>query len=480
MPALELTAPLLGSLYYASEWAIRIAMVVYVPQRRPPAAARSWLLLILFLPWPGLVLYAIFGRVYFPRRRIEMQEKVAALIRSTRDRLLGAGAAGHPALPPQFEPAIRLAENLGDFPPAAGNRFELLGDYDGTIDRLIADIDAATDHAHLLFYIFEDDRTGRRVAAALVRAAARGVTCRLLMDSLGSKGARHRLAPELRAAGVEVIELMRVRWFRRNAARFDLRNHRKIVVIDGRIGYTGSQNIVDAEANAGMTNEELVVRVTGPVVHQLQVLLLADRYLETGDAAQQPGWFPPAVAAGSSPAQVLGSGPGYRHGQVDHLLITLIQAATRRIVLTTPYFVPDTSFLLALRLAVERGVEVHLVVSKRSNQRLANLAQQSFYDELLDAGVRIHLYRRNFLHAKHSSFDDGVALIGSSNLDIRSFALNSEVSMLIYDPQVVAQLRAVQERYFADADTLDAAAWAARPASHRILQNMGRLTDSFL
>ncbi len=480
MAWLQQHLPLIGSLYYASEWVIRIVMLLYVPQRRTPAAARTWLLLILFLPWPGLVLYAIFGRVYYPQQRIAMQRQVAELVQRTRDRLLRHENIAPPVIAAPFDQPARLAENLGDFPPSAGNRFELLGDYAGTIDRLVADIDAAASHVHLLYYIFEDDRTGRQVAAALMRAAARGVTCRLLMDSIGSKGARRRLAHELRAAGVEVIELMRVRWFRRNAARFDLRNHRKIAVIDGRIGYTGSQNIVAAEANAGMTNEELVVRATGQVVRQLQILLLADRYLETGDEKTHPSWFPPPERTGSSAAQVLGSGPGYRQGQVDHVLITLMHAATRRIVLTTPYFIPDTAFLLTMRLAVERGVEVHLIVSKHSNQRLARLAQQSFYDDLLDAGVQVHFYRRNFLHAKHASFDDRVALIGSSNLDIRSFALNSEISLLIYDPAVVAELGAVQARYLADADRLDAAVWGARPAWQRLLQNTGRLADSFL
>jgi cardiolipin synthase A/B len=280
---------------------------------------------------------------------------------------------------------------------------------------------------------------------------------------------------------VEVLTMLPVGLFRRNTARFDLRNHRKIVVVDGRVGYTGSQNIVNPEFVKGYPNEELMVRVTGPVVAQLQAMFLADHYFETGKVLDPEELFPVLVNAGNSPAQVLPSGPGYGQENGRELIIAMLYAARERIVITTPYFVPDEPFLQAVRAASLRGgVEVHLVLSMHANQMITQFAQRSYYDDLLQAGIQIHLYRPHFLHAKHLTIDSHIALIGSTNMDIRSFALNAEVNLLVYDPAVVQQLRAVQERYFANSERLDAAAWNSRPLGAKVVHNTARLMDSFL
>jgi len=179
-------------------------------------------------------------------------------------------------------------------------------------------------------------------------------------------------------------------------------------------------------------------------------------------------------------AQVLPSGPGYHRENTQQIMIALIHAARSSVVLTTPYFMPDDSFQLALCMAAERGVDVHLIVSRESNKPIVQLAQQSNYDVLLDAGVKIHLYHGNFLHAKHASIDDCIAMIGSSNLDIRSFALNNEVSILIYDREVVAELGAIQRRYLAQSEQVDTERWRKRGIGVRVLQNLARLADSLI
>jgi cardiolipin synthase len=356
----------------------------------------------------------------------------------------------------------------------------LLSDYDRTIDRIVGDIAEAKNHVHLLYYIFADDATGRKVAAALTAAAKRGVRCRMLVDALGSRGFRKRLGPELRAAGVEVHELLPPRWFRWDAARKDLRNHRKIVVIDGRIGYVGSQNIVDAKFKEGITYEELVARVTGPAVVQLQGVFLADRYFETDNVLHRPELFPEFAPARGSAAQMLPSGPGYAQANNRRLFVALIYAAHSRVVITTPYFIPDDTLLEAMKTAVQRGVEVHLVVSRKADQLLVGLAQKSYYGELLAGGVKIHLYREKFLHAKFFTIDDTIAVIGSSNMDLRSFQLNAEISLIVYDPRVAGELRTLQERYFAAADLLTPEEWRDRPFLARTTQNIARLVDSVL
>jgi cardiolipin synthase len=466
--------------YIAAEWVIRIAMLVYVPQRRTPAAARTWLLLVFFWPLVGLVVYWVFGRIYYPRRRIEEQARASRYVREAQAEMRSERAIVPPPLDPRAERAAELAARLGDFEAWGGNRVELLADYRGSIDRLVADIDGARDHVHLLTYIFEDDATGRRVAEAIERAARRGVTACVLADAVGSKRGLARLGPGLRAAGVEVIPLLPVGLFRRGTARFDLRNHRKLTVIDGAVGYVGSQNIVEPEFIPGCPNEELVARVEGPVVAQLQAVILGDRYFETGHVAHEERHFPRIASAGDSPAQMLPSGPGYGRENGQALLVSLIHGARERVVITTPYFVPDDPFLQALATAALRGVETRLILSAHSNQRLTQFAQESYYEQLLEAGVAIHLYEPRFLHAKHMTVDQSVALVGSTNIDIRSFALNCEASLLVYDARVVRELEAVQARYIAASRVLEPAAWAARPLGRRVVQNSARLADSLL
>jgi cardiolipin synthase len=466
-------------IYLISEWVIRLVMLVYVPRQRNAAASRTWLLLIFLLPWPGLLFYGLVGRIYLPKNRIDRHERASKKTRIVQEQMLSRRGP-RPSLPPNLTPLANLAERLGDFEPLKGNQVELLTDYAASLDRLISDIDGARQHVHLLYYIYEDDAAGQRVAKALARASGRGVKCRVLLDAVGSKRALRKLAGPMRAQGIEVNALLPVGLFRRNAARFDLRNHRKIVVVDGRIGYTGSQNITDGQFVAGFPNEEMVVRVTGPVAWELQAVFLADRFLETNTLLDEPEVFPEADQAGDSIAQVVPSGPGYRRENGQELMITLLYAARERVVLTTPYFVPDEPFLEAMKSAARRGMAVHLVVSSHANQTLTQLAQRSFYDELLEAGVNIHLYQPSFLHAKYLTIDSDVALIGSANIDIRSFALNAEIGILFYDVKVVERLRLIQEGYFAHSVLLTVEEWSRRPLAARTLQGIARLADSFL
>jgi cardiolipin synthase len=466
--------------YYLSEWLIRVVMLVYVPQRRSPAAARTWLLLIFFFPWVGLLLYALVGRIYMPRKRVEMQARVSELIKAAGAEFFNRAHLTRPQLEPRFMQAVTLAENLGDFRILGGNHVELLADYAGAIDRLIADIDAARHHVHLLYYIFADDDTGRRVVDALVRAVKRGVQCRVLMDGLGSRKAFRRLSPRLKAAGIEAYRMLPASLLRWGTARYDLRNHRKIAVIDGRVGYVGSQNLVNPDFKKDITYEELVARVTGPVVLQLQAVFISDWLFETGMGLSDLEHFPDPEVTGNSPAQTLPSGPGFQSENTQRLMVSLIYGARERVVITTPYFIPDEPFLEALQTAVRRGVDVHLVLSRQADQLLVSLAQKSYYEELLEAGVRIHLYYKRFLHAKHLSIDAAVALIGSSNIDIRSFALNAEISLLIYDPRVVAELRTIQERYFDHSELLTLEKWSRRSLVAQVAQNTARLVNSVL
>lgn len=466
--------------FFLSEWAIRVVMLTAVPFRRTPAAAKGWLLLIFFEPWIGLVLYLLIGRATLPRWRSEKISRLPRAMGKVLDRLANHPTLCHPRIAPRLSQAVLLAENLGQMPVLGGNAAEILVDYDAVLDRLVADVDRAEHHVHLLFYIFADDNTTVPVIAALGRASRRGVRCRVLIDSVGSRSARSTLVPKLTASGVAVREVLPVGVFRWKSARLDLRNHRKIAVIDGRAAYTGSQNLVAAEFKEGITYEELMLRVTGPAVWELQYVFAADWFLETDEVLDCDKVFPDLKTSGPVPIQALPSGPDFPTQNNQRLIVALLHGASERVVITTPYFIPDEPLLQALQTAVLRGVDVHLVVSATADQVLVSLAQQSYYEELLEAGVKIHLYRQNFLHAKHLSVDDDIALIGTSNMDIRSFALNAELVLVIYDPGLTGRLRAEQERYFSNCCLLTLDAWKGNSPATKLAQHLARLFSPLL
>jgi len=468
-----------GSIYFTAEWAIRLAMVVAVPFRRSPEAARSWLLLLFFLPIPGLVLYLLIGRPRFPKWR---RQRFAGLPRDgiAADAIAGGERAFPAEIAPDRGAIALLARNLGHLPPVGGNAVEVIADYDGFVDRLCTAIDGARHHVHLLVYIFADDAVGRRVIAALARARARDVACRVMVDAFGSRPWAKGVLSALHAAGVDAIEALPIAPLGRHGARRDLRNHRKLIVIDGASGFIGSQNIVAADFKPGVRNEELVAAVAGPVVASLQAVFLADWYLETERNLAEPALFPPAASAGHASAQLLPSGPDYPVSGSERLTVELVYAARRRVVLTTPYFIPDEGLIEALQSAVLRGVEVSLVVSLVQDQWLVGLAQRSFYADLLESGVRIFQYRDRLLHAKHVVVDDDIASIGSSNVDIRSFTLNAEANLLVYGAEQLHALEPILDRYRAGSIELTAEGWRHRPFQRKIAENVARLISPLL
>ncbi len=468
------------NVFIAAEWTVRLAMIVVVPFRRSPEAAKGWLLLIFFEPTAGLLLYLLIGRPSLPEWRARRSAEFDQLSKPTYERFARDPNIFHPELGGGLDHCVRLAENLGELPILGGNAADVIADYDGTIDRLIADIDAARDHVHLLYYIIGNDDTTERVVDALARAVDRGLVCRVLADSLGSRPAFDKLLPRLHKHGILAEETMRVGLFRRKTGRIDLRNHRKIAVIDGAIAYTGSQNLVDSTFKPGLDYEELNVRVEGPIALELQAVFAEDWYLETGEFLGERRYFPDPNIAGRIPAQALPSGPGYPRENNQRLIVSLVHAANTRIVITMPYLIPDDALMQALQTAVLRGVDVTLVVPAQMDQLLVCLAQRSYYQDMIDSGMRLCCYGKRFLHAKHVTIDDGIAWIGSSNLDIRSFALNAEIVVLLYDRGVCARLAEEQARYLREGELIDPATWPRRPLRRKVAENLARLMSPLL
>ena len=432
-------------LYYLSEWIIRLVMVFEVPRRRSPAAATAWLIVIFFFPWVGLVLYLLIGANRPPKHKLKQHGRLQKALQKGREQFAHSIKAFCPELDPDSADVAAFVELLGRMPVFGGNQVELIAEAERFIERLIADIDAATHHVHLLFYIYEDDAIGRRVNEALAKAVKRGVQCRLLLDALGSRKMLKRQSSELLQAGIEVHDTLPVVSFQRFLGRVDWRNHRKIVVIDGQIAYTGSQNIVDpsyGHSDPELVWRDLVARLTGPAVLQLQSIFLGDWFMETGKMLDDQKLFPMPRTDGSIPVQALPSGPIYAPQNYQRLVLSALFYARQQVTITTPYFVPDEALMQAIEIACRRGVDVRLIVPKKSDQFLSGNAARAYFEDLLTYGVKLYRYTGGLLHAKSMSIDKRFCFFGSSNFDIRSFALDFEVDLVFYGTEETRDLRA--------------------------------------
>ncbi len=463
-------------------WTVRIVMLVVVlrSKRKSPAAA-AWLLVIFSLPWLGLVLYLLIGNNRLPKRRIERHARLMSDFRFVTSRMDLARLAPHNMDGDQLRMGA-LTEQLSAMPILGGNTVEMITDSGHAIDRLVDDIDRAERHVHLMFYIFADDATGRRVADALARAVGRGVDCRVLADDVGSHQMLKTLAPDMRRAGVAVHAVLPVNILRMYMYRFDLRNHRKLVIIDGRIAYTGSQNIIDPGYGRkdGLAWVDILARITGPAVLELQSVFLAEWYYETDTLLENGDLLPAPVQTGSIPIQVVPSGPTFPWRNYQMLVVSAIHHARDRITVTTPYFVPDPVFLEALQIAPLRGVKVEFVFPRHSDQIMVAYASRDYYDELMEAGVNLFLYREGLLHTKSMVIDDSLVFFGTSNYDIRSFDLNFELNLVLYGSEIARQFRDIQAVYMRDAEPLTLESWRSRPFRRKVLESVSRLFSPLL
>ena len=459
---------------------------VYVSGNRRPSAAIAWVLAIIFIPYLGALAFLLVGVGRLPRRRREKQREVNELILARTE---GLEQLSHrDEWPDWLISAVRLNRNLGALPMVGGNRAELLPDYEGSIASMIGAIDTATDYVHVQFYILVLDPVTQPFFDALSRARARGVRVNVLSDHLAGLRLpnRKQTLAAFEEMGAEWRAMLPLRPFRGQWRRPDLRNHRKLLVVDGRVGFTGSQNMIDssylkpANIRRGLHWHELMVQLEGPVVRELNAVFITDWYSETD--VLLPFDVSPVVlgpAAGLLDAQVLPSGPSFENDNNLKLYAMLIHKAEHRVSITSPYFVPEESTMLAIVTAASRGVEVELFASAIGDQALVYHAQRSYYEELLRAGVSIYLYREpTVLHAKHFTIDDDVAVVGSSNMDIRSFSLNMEVSVLVHGREFVQRMRVVQDGYRANSEKLDLADWLDRPVPAKVSDNLARLTSS--
>ncbi len=465
--------PWVAALFYTLHWAIQLAFIArgLLRPHREPASRIAWVVIILAVPVLGILAYLLFGEVNIGRRRLARMRAVLAQMPEMAD-VAGMDAANRRAeVPERYAHLFRVGHSIGGFEPVGGNRARLLPDSNATIDALVTDIDAARDHVHLLFYIWLPDRNGCRVAEALKHAAARGVTCRAMADDLGSRLMIHSEHwSAMSQAGVRLAQALPIGNPLRRAltGRIDLRNHRKIVVIDDGITYCGSQNCADPEFRIKAKYApwvDAMMRFEGPVARQNQYLFASDWMVHVDDGIDALLRRPLPVFPPGLPAQVVGTGPTVRYSAMPEMFEALMYTARHELVISTPYYVPDESMQGALCASARRGVATTLIVPARNDSWVVGAASRSYYGDLLAAGVRIFEYVGGLLHAKSLTLDGEVALIGSANLDRRSFELNYENNILFHDPALTAELRQRQDRYIAASKPVTAQAvvgWTRR------------------
>ena len=467
-------------LFVAFEWALRVGMLFVVPKNRPPSSATAWLMLIMLEPSLGTAIFIVFGKPKLPKTRRLMQKNADAHIAQELSEQSGFDVSVR-ELSAQNEQFIKLNHALGGFPVVRGGSVRFLDNYEESFESLVKDINEAKTRILLEYFILALDDATLPIWIALEEAKKRGVEVYVLFDAVISQHYPHfrKLKKRMTEAGILWKPMLPLRlWPGKNFTRPDLRNHRKIVVIDGQIGYTGSQNIIDKHYNRSddLYYEELVVRVSGPVVWQLEALFRTDWYLETRTFL--PG-STQHIETEDVSAQVLPSGPSHGGSNNLKLYTSLVHSAEEKIVIVTPYFVPDDALLTALTSAAQRGVAVTIINSEIIDKILVGHAQRSYYEELLLAGVRIYMYKKPvFLHTKHLTIDDDVAVVGSSNLDIRSFELSQEVSLVLYDTRVVSKLRLLERRYMDGSLQVNLYSWQKRPLYLKSLDSLARLTSS--
>lgn len=457
-------------------------------KRRAVPSAMAWLLVIYILPLVGIIAYLSFGELHLGQRRAErasrMWPSTAKWLRElTEYRQIFATENSEVA-----RSLFQLCERRQGIGGIKGNQLQLLTTFEDTIKGLVRDIDLARSDIEMVFYIWQPGGLVEQVTAALKKAAQRGVSCRILLDSAGSVDFFHSTSPsQMREAGIEVVEALKVNLFRAFLRRMDLRQHRKVILIDNRIAYTGSMNMVDPrffKQDAGVGQwVDLMARIEGPITTTMGIIYCCDWEMETGQRLLPPppdvGLMPFEQERGHT-VQVIASGPGYPEDMIHQALLTAVYSARHQLIMTTPYFVPSDDLLHAICTAAQRGVDVSIILPHKNDSVLVGWASRAFFNELFAAGVKIYQFQDGLLHTKSVLVDGQLSLVGTVNLDMRSLWLNFEITLVIDDDGFGSDLACVQEDYIARSRLMDESKWQQRPYWQRIVERLFYFFSPFL
>lgn len=453
-------------------------ILVIIFENRNPVKTIAWCMVLIFMPVAGLVLYILFGMDNRHRRLIKEEDL---------RRLKGITEAVQSddivyEMPARHRPLAEMLRNMNRAYPLAGNNVEIMTDFRTMSDRLVSDIEGARHHINMLFFKFEDDAAGRRIADALIRKADEGVRVRLIYDDAGNLMVPRRFYRRLRQHGIQVRGFMRI--FLPILSRdYNSRNHRKVVVIDGRVGYMGGMNIARryAEGLKWGIWRDTHMRITGPAVSELQTSFLTDWKFTGGDEPDLAPMYPYNPPCGSTLMQIVTGGPMDKWNVMMQAYMRAIASAHSHAYLQSPYFIPPEPIMKALQNAALSGVDVRVMIPYRGDRGvLPPWASRSYIKEALDAGIKVYLYRKGYMHAKTMTIDDSLVTIGSTNIDFRGFEQDFEINAFMYDERLAVQQRDIFLEDQKDADQIDPLEWNHRPLSDKAKESLARIFSQVL
>ncbi len=456
-------------------------VLVIITDNRNPLKTLPWILVLVLAPGAGLAIYFFFGQNLSKRRIISHRTR-----KRITTRLEENDAAGGTGIPPQRLPLARLLSQTALAVPLYGSRLTPYVDGKTKMDALLEAIAGARHHIHIQYYIFSDDETGRRLRDALTAKAREGVEVRILYDDVGCTGVKKAFFEGMRADGIEAYSFLHVK-FPRFTSKVNYRNHRKIGVIDGRIGFIGGMNVADRyvlgiERGNGKRERwrDTHFRIEGSGVAGLQASFLSDWSATTKQAVGGPAYFPAPERLTDNVMQIVPSGPLGKWRTLLQAVEYAVSRAAQRVWIETPYYLPSETLNAALQEAALAGIDVRLMLPERSDSRVVDLASHSYLDDMVQAGVKIAFYTPGFLHSKLLLIDDDLAVVGSANMDFRSFEHNFEVNAFVYDRAFNARLAAIYETDLGDCRRVTPGDWFRRPRTRRWAESFMRIFSPLL
>ncbi|MBW4081406.1 cardiolipin synthase [Paenibacillus sp. S150] len=464
---------------------LQLAVILLLEFRRPQRAL-AWLFLTFCCPPLGLLFYYFFGRDYWQSRKLD--KRCISLFREIRAHVSGkiklvknAEESGNPQFADNRELLYQLSR-ISESPITGRNKCQVLSNGREAYDSILEAMEAAREHIHMEFYIFRDDEIGEQFQEVMIRKACQGVRVRLLCDGLGSHKLSRRFIRTLKNAGVEVHFFLPPLTSLLDR-RFNFRNHRKIVVVDGRVGFTGGMNVGDDYLGKNPKLgywRDTHLRLEGDAVYSLQYVFLKDWRLAAGEGMSHPRFFPAHECTEEAAVLVVASGPDGALDASQEMYFAAIVAAKRRIWITSPYFIPDPTICRALKSAVLSGVDVRIIIPDKPDNRLVYHASLSYLENLQDAGVKFYRYRKGFMHAKVMIIDDLLGTIGSANLDMRSFYSNFELTAVLLRPEQIAGLASGFEQDLEHSGFIDPARFRRRGRNVKLIEGLCQLLSPLL
>jgi len=460
-------------------YTILTTIILLLMENRNPVKSIAWIVVLILLPIVGFIFYIFFGKNF--RRKFVISRRSLNKIKLNAGKISDIEQISPELLSPEHYNIVLLSDNSCDATAYDGNKIKIYTDGVSLFENVFEVIKSAKHHIHLEYYIFLADEIGRKMIDALIEKVKEGVSVRVIIDDVGSWEMPKSAIREMQNAGIEVMSFLRV-GLPFLSSKVNYRNHRKILIVDGTVGFTGGINIADRYVKGLKWGKwrDTHIRIEGLAVHELQKTFLADWYFVNRKLISDPVFYPDIKNSGNSLVQIVTSGPNTLWNSIMQLYFMAIAQARKYIYIQTPYFLPTESIVTALQTASLSGVDVRIILPKRSDAKFALASSYSYMGEMLKADIKMYFYDQGFLHSKTIVIDDKISTIGSANMDFRSFEQNFEVNALIFDPEVALEMRKIFEHDLANSTRVNAKTWKKRPVKIRLKESIARLFSPLL